>query len=117
MRSLIWRGYQPLRVTRKQEVKNLFDHAIISALIVLDTVSIECAQQLCLSLRTTNRRTPIVVMLSPDNCGAGIGLLDSGADHYVIQPAQIDELLHKLHALTRRTRRTGFSFFPTTYAK
>lgn len=113
MRSLNWRGYQPLHVTGVQEVKNFFDHGVISALIVLESVPVLVVHELCKSLRLINSMTPIVVLLDPSKRDEGVNLLDSGADHYAIQPAQVDEVLYALRALTRRSRQTSLKFLPS----
>ena len=116
-RSLSWRGYQPLHVTGAQEVKNLFDHGIISALIILDSVPVQVSHDLCKLLRFTNSKTPIVVLLDSSKRDEALGLLDSGADHYAVLPVQIDTVLHKLRALTRQSRLASYKSFPIAYAK
>ncbi len=111
IRSLTWRGYQPVPAIDEQEVINLFEHAMISALIITDSVPLSVVHDLCRSIRITNAMTPIVVLLDPSNRDKAVSILDGGADHYAVQPASIDEILHELRAVSRSARSKQYSRF------
>ncbi|WP_425101074.1 hypothetical protein [Tropicibacter sp. S64] len=102
---LACRGYLPIMVTRPQELRNLFGNSLVSALVVMESVPVETTLDLCRDLRTAHRVTPIVALLSEPNRARGVELLEAGADHFDIQPVQVEDLLRALHAFTRRTFR------------
>lgn len=58
----------------------------------------------CSELRKSGVTTPILVLSGRSRLEDKIGLLDGGADDYVVKPASIAEILARLRALTRRPR-------------
>lgn len=52
-------------------------------------------------------QVPIIVVSGRTGSGDKVAALDAGADDYVTKPFQVDELLARLRALTRRTQGTA----------
>ncbi|WP_136443374.1 response regulator transcription factor [Pacificoceanicola onchidii] len=103
--SLGGRGFLPILAVEPQEVENLFDQAMVSALIVMDSVPVDVTLTLCRSLRARNAVTPIMVLLNEQTNNHGIELLEAGADHFEVQPVAVEDLLRALYAFTRRSFR------------
>jgi DNA-binding response OmpR family regulator len=61
------------------------------------------AVELCLQLRASNIRTPIIVLSESGGDVNKILLLEAGADDYVEKPFSARELLARLRAILRRT--------------
>ncbi|MBC7619990.1 MAG: response regulator, partial [Candidatus Saccharibacteria bacterium] len=55
------------------------------------------------ALRQRKDTTPVLVVTARDAVADRIKGLDAGADDYVLKPYDIDELLARIRALTRRT--------------
>jgi len=53
-------------------------------------------------LRTRKERTPVLIATARDSVQQRIEGLDAGADDYVLKPYDLDELLARIRALTRR---------------
>lgn len=104
VRSLIWRGYQPYFTGDVAEVKLLIARAVVTGVIILETVPLDVAHRLCRSLRTTHWMTSIVVLRHRGEPMTGSALLDSGADHYAFQPVNLSEILERLRMISRRSR-------------
>jgi diguanylate cyclase (GGDEF)-like protein len=60
--------------------------------------------QVCRQLRAQGDRTPILLLTAQDSSTSKVVGLDAGADDYVVKPFDIDELLARIRALTRRER-------------
>lgn len=103
--SLGGRGFLPILVREPQEVENLFEQAMVSGLIVMDSVPINVTLTLCRTLRSRNAVTPILVLLNEQTNTRGIELLEAGADHFDVQPVAVEDLLRALYAFTRRSFR------------
>jgi DNA-binding response OmpR family regulator len=54
------------------------------------------------SFRNTDTNTPILVLTSDNQVGDIVTVLDLGADDYLTKPFSFEELLARIHALTRR---------------
>ena len=61
------------------------------------------------SMRARKDRTPVLIATARDAVEQRIAGLDAGADDYVLKPYDLDELLARLRALTRRALRTPSS--------
>ena len=104
-KCLTGRGYLPIKAAAAQDVRNLFEHALVSALIIMDSVAINEALTLCKQLRRINHITPIIALLNDADRSRGIEFLEAGADHYEGQPIRVEQLLRALAAFSRRTLR------------
>jgi len=101
---LTQRGYLTLRTSGQQEVRNVLAHALASALILTASVPVAQSIDLCQNLRRDFPVIPIIAVLDPKDRARAISLLESGADHYVIEPYKIETLLLTLTALSRHQR-------------
>lgn len=57
---------------------------------------------LCQQLRAAGSRAPILLVAAQDNVSQKVIGLDAGADDYVVQPFDLQELLARVRALLRR---------------
>ena len=53
-------------------------------------------------LRQRGDKTPVIVLTARDGPGARVKGLDAGADDYIVKPFELDELLARMRAVTRR---------------
>ncbi len=58
--------------------------------------------EVCAELRKRGLRTPILMLTARDTIGDRVAGLDTGADDYLTKPFELQELLARLRALTRR---------------
>ncbi|MFL6150744.1 MAG: response regulator transcription factor [Ornithinibacter sp.] len=58
---------------------------------------------LCRRLRAAGNEVPVLMLTARDQVASKIEGLDAGADDYLPKPFDVDELLARLRALTRRT--------------
>ncbi|MBL8486465.1 MAG: response regulator transcription factor [Rhodocyclaceae bacterium] len=59
-------------------------------------------------LQQLGKDTPVLVLSARDGLDERVGLLDLGADDYVVKPAAVDEIRARVRAMLRRRRaRTG----------
>ncbi|MDV2992933.1 MAG: Regulator of RpoS [Chroococcidiopsis sp. SAG 2025] len=58
---------------------------------------------LCKLLRAEGYQNPILLLTGKDSSGDRVAGLDAGADDYVVKPFDIQELLARVRALTRRS--------------
>ncbi|MPM66568.1 Transcriptional regulatory protein QseB [bioreactor metagenome] len=73
-------------------------------------------------LRTRRDRTPVLIATARDAVGERVKGLDAGADDYLLKPYDMDELLARIRALTRRAagraepsyEHEGVQIFPAT---
>lgn len=54
------------------------------------------------ALRTRGDATPVIVLTARDALASRVGGLDAGADDYIVKPFELDELLARMRAVTRR---------------
>jgi DNA-binding response OmpR family regulator len=59
--------------------------------------------QVCRSLRTGGRQTPVLMLTARDTVDDRVRGLDAGADDYLVKPFALAELLARIRALTRRS--------------
>jgi DNA-binding response OmpR family regulator len=64
---------------------------------------------LCAELRRLEKRTPVLMLTAKGFVADRVRGLDSGADDYLVKPFSTDELLARVRALLRRTKREGRS--------
>lgn len=73
-------------------------------LIVLDWMLPEQdGLSVCREVRRIGNAVPILVLTARSEVGEKVTALDSGADDYVTKPFQLDELMARARALTRRS--------------
>ncbi|WP_299963952.1 hypothetical protein [uncultured Roseobacter sp.] len=92
----------PLRAARRKQVYRLFEHAMISAVIIMADRKLRKTRALCHRLRKLSTTLPILVVLGAAQESGGIELLESGADHYAVEPLEVEKLLMSLTAISRR---------------
>ena len=66
----------------------------------------------CAELRRLSHDVPVLMLTAKGQVEDRVSGLDAGADDYLVKPFSTDELLARVRALLRRTRRHGHS--PTT---
>jgi two-component system OmpR family response regulator/two-component system response regulator QseB len=54
------------------------------------------------ALRARGDRTPVIVVTARDAPGARVQGLDAGADDYLVKPFELDELMARMRAVSRR---------------
>ncbi len=54
-------------------------------------------------MRHQKNRTPVLILTARDTSGQKVEGLDGGADDYLVKPFDLEELLARLRALTRRS--------------
>jgi len=62
---------------------------------------------LCAELRRLSLDVPVLMLTAKGQVQDRVTGLDAGADDYLVKPFSTDELLARVRALLRRTRRTG----------
>jgi len=71
--------------------------------IILDVMLPEISGiEICKKLRSSNVKTPILMLTALDSVGSKVEGLESGADDYLTKPFAFSELLARVRALLRR---------------
>ncbi len=74
--------------------------------VVLDVLMPELdGLEVCRRLRAAGDRTPVLMLTARDAVPDRVEGLDAGADDYLVKPFALEELLARLRALLRRSRR------------
>jgi DNA-binding response OmpR family regulator len=96
------RGFSCDAVLTREDAKAILSSTTFDA-VVLD-LSLPDGDGLTLLRDCRNRglKTPILILSARDAIGDRIAGLDSGADDYVVKPADVEELAARLRALLRR---------------
>lgn len=72
-------------------------------LIILDILLPKISGlELCRSIRSTDKKTPILLLTALGTTDDKVTGLDAGADDYLVKPFEFRELLARINALTRR---------------
>jgi two-component system response regulator TctD len=105
--TLLQRGYDVMRCADGHEALGLLRKRPYD-LVVLDLSlpgldGIDVLQR----LRDDGNRTPVLVLTARGAVGERIQGLNAGADDYLAKPFDLDELIARLQALTRRLGRDG----------
>jgi len=58
--------------------------------------------EVLLALRSRGDRTPVIVVTARDAPGSRVQGLDAGADDYLVKPFELDELMARMRAVSRR---------------
>jgi DNA-binding response OmpR family regulator len=58
--------------------------------------------EICRALRDRGSQTMVLVMTARDSLDDKVAVLDGGADDYVVKPFELEELLARIRALSRR---------------
>lgn len=78
-----------------------FDLMVLDVIVPgLDGIS------LCQQLRSQGQQMPILLLTARDSSGDRVRGLDAGADDYLIKPFDMEELLARIRALSRRQQAT-----------
>ncbi|MGJ6961327.1 response regulator transcription factor [Streptosporangium sp. G11] len=86
-------------------------------LIVLDVMLPDVlGTEVCHRIRSTGSEVPVVFLTALDATEDKIGGLTVGGDDYVTKPFSLEELIARIRAVLRRTRRTGAEDGRVTFA-
>lgn len=81
------------------ELADAFEYDLILLDIILPKLD---GINVCKTLRNRGNRTPILLLTAKDEIDRKVKGLDAGADDYLVKPFNIQELLARVRALTRR---------------
>ena len=70
----------------------------------------------CRRLRAKGLATPILMLTARDAVSDRVAGLEAGADDYLVKPFASEELVARIRALTRRTRRPGLGSHTRTWS-
>jgi two-component system response regulator TctD len=106
-RSLLQRGYEVLCCADGREAlallrKRTYDVVVLD-LPLPHLVGLEVLRR----LRDDGNRTPVLVLTARGAVGERIAGLNAGADDYLAKPFDLEELVARLQAMTRRLGRDG----------
>ncbi len=106
-RSLAFNGYDVVTAVDGQEALDLIAADRPDA-VVLDLMMPRLdGLQACRTLRSEGDDLPVLMLTARDGVADRVAGLDAGADDYLPKPFALEELLARLRALLRRTRRAG----------
>ena len=77
-------------------------HASFDVIILDRMLPGKSGDELCENIRNADIHTPIIMMTAKDTTQNIVEGLDMGADDYIAKPFEFEELMARLHALTRR---------------
>ncbi|HET9988870.1 MAG TPA: winged helix-turn-helix domain-containing protein [Kofleriaceae bacterium] len=84
--------------------ENLLGGAPYAALVLDLGLPRRSGDELLARLRAKNERLPVLILTARDGVDDRIRGLDSGADDYLVKPADLHEVAARLRALVRRAR-------------
>lgn len=101
-RALLFEGYEVVTAIDGEEALILIEQAHPD-LVLLDIMMPKVSGwEVCLSIRKTNPMLPILMLTAKDEIENRIKGLDIGADDYIIKPFNLEELLARIRAHSRR---------------
>ena len=113
-------GYRVLAAASLADALALWTHAATQgpaiALVLLDLGLPDGDGQTLLARLRREQATPVLVLSARDGDGQKIGLLDAGADDYLVKPFSLGELLARMRVALRR-RGTALQPAITHYAR
>ncbi len=99
-------GYRVLAAASLADALALWTHAAASgppiAIVLLDLGLPDGDGQTLLARLRREQTTPVLVLSARDGDGQKIGLLDAGADDYLVKPFSLGELLARMRVALRR---------------
>jgi len=106
-RALVLAGYETIPVESGEaalaEVARSEPDAVVLDIGLPDVDGLE----VCLRLRGSGRRVPVLMLTARDAVSDRIDGLDAGADDYLVKPFDVGELRARLRALLRRSGMNG----------
>lgn len=103
-RALIFEGYQVVTAMNGEAALQLIDQVNPDLLILDIMMPKRNGWEVCMAVRKMNDKLPIIMLTAKDEVENRIKGLDLGADDYVVKPFNLDELLARVRAHTRRFR-------------
>ena len=103
--SLSALGHCTERIQDPAQIKRLAETALISCLVILDSVPLDVALGLCLELRSAGRRITILVLCDDPDPDRIVALIEAGADHCARQPVRSLQISLQIGAISRRKNR------------
>ena len=104
LRALLARGFTSEWVRTARAALELVDHVdTLFGCAVLD-LGLPDGEglQVLKQWRRMGARFPVILLTARDALQARVSGLDAGADDYVIKPVELEELVSRIHAVTRR---------------
>ena len=102
-RALRLEGYDVRAATNGAEALDALRQRPADALLLDLSMPVVDGLTVCRVLRSENDRTPILMLTARTETSDRVAGLDAGADDYLPQPDDLDELLARLRALIRRS--------------
>ncbi len=103
-RALVFEGYQVVTATNGEAALQLIEQ-VDPDLLILDIMMPKLnGWEVCITVRKTDQKLPIIMLTAKDEVENRIKGLDLGADDYVVKPFNLEELLARIRAHTRRFR-------------
>ena len=106
-KSLLQRGYEVLCCADGIEALTLLRKRPFDVVVLDLTLPSLDGLELLRRLRDDENRTPVLVLTARGAVGERIVGLNAGADDYLAKPFDLEELIARLQALTRRVGRDG----------
>lgn len=103
-RALTFEGYQVVTAMNGEAALQLIDQVNPDLLILDIMMPKRNGWEVCMAVRKMNDKLPIIMLTAKDEVENRIKGLDLGADDYVVKPFNLDELLARVRAHTRRFR-------------
>jgi two-component system, OmpR family, response regulator MprA len=102
-RSLRANGYNVELASDGTEALRAIESAPFDAVVLDVLMPGRNGIDVCLTLRATGNRVPILILTARDTVSDRVAGLEAGADDYLVKPFALAELIARLRALVRRT--------------